>query len=60
MACNNRDQLLMRVYETGFALDDILLYLDTHPSDQEAMNYYHMLISRTRRRSAPMSSFTAR
>ena len=41
MACNNRDQLLMRVYETGFALDDILLYLDTHPSDQEDMNYYH-------------------
>ena len=37
MACNNRDQLLMRVYETGFALDDILLYLDTHPQDPDGL-----------------------
>jgi spore coat protein JB len=28
------------VYETGFAMDDILLYLDTHPQDREALAYY--------------------
>lgn len=37
--CEN--ELLKRVYETGFALDDVCLYLDTHPSDRDAMNYYH-------------------
>lgn len=36
--CGN--DLMRNVYETGFALDDILLYLDTHPTDQEAMAYY--------------------
>ncbi len=40
MSCGCKDQLLMNVYETGFALDDVLLFLDTHPRDQEAMNYY--------------------
>lgn len=36
--CEN--ELLKRVYETGFALDDVGLYLDTHPADRDAMNYY--------------------
>ncbi len=36
--CENA--LLMRVYETGFALDDVSLYLDTHPTDRDAMSYY--------------------
>lgn len=43
MNCACRDQLLKNVYETGFALDDVLLYLDTHPMDQEAMNYYQQV-----------------
>ena len=29
-ACN--DRLLQNVYETGFALDEATLYLDTHPT----------------------------
>lgn len=37
---NNRRQLLQKVFETGFALDDLLLYLDTHPDDAQAMEYY--------------------
>lgn len=41
MMCGCKNQLMKNVYETGFALDEILLYLDTHPTDQEAMNYYH-------------------
>lgn len=36
--CEN--QLMQKVYETGFAIDDILLYLDTHPTDRQAMEYY--------------------
>ena len=36
--CEN--QLLQKVYETGFALDEITLYLDTHPMDTQAMAYY--------------------
>ncbi len=35
--CN---QLLQKVYETGFMMDDVLLYLDTHPHDVQAMEYY--------------------
>ena len=35
----NHNDALQRVYETGFALDDILLYLDTHSGDSQAMEY---------------------
>ena len=36
--CENA--LLQKVYETGFALDEVTLYLDTHPSDNQAIEYY--------------------
>lgn len=39
----SEEALLKKVYETGFALDDIILYLDTHPTDMEAMNYYRFV-----------------
>ncbi len=48
MSCNNcnnneRMRLLNAVNQFGFALSDITLYLDTHPQDQEALDYYrHM------------------
>ena len=32
-----------RVYEYGFALDDVILFLDTHPHDQEALAYYQQM-----------------
>ena len=32
--------LLAQIYEIGFAMDDIVLYLDTHPTDQNALTYY--------------------
>ncbi|MCC8060049.1 MAG: spore coat protein CotJB [Clostridiales bacterium] len=39
---NNRcEQLMQKVYENGFAVDDILLYLDTHPDDEAALQYYY-------------------
>lgn len=37
-------QLLQQVYETGFALDEVNLYLDSHPCDKEALNYYHYVV----------------
>lgn len=37
----NRQQLLDHINKVSFAVDDILLYLDTHPCDLEALEYYH-------------------
>ena len=41
MANTNQAKLLHFIYETGFALDDVTLYLDTHPCDMQAMEYYN-------------------
>ncbi|NBH73038.1 spore coat protein CotJB [Clostridiaceae bacterium] len=41
MTCGNA--LLQKVYETGFALDEVNLYLDTHPADSQAMEYYQYI-----------------
>ncbi|MDW2798806.1 spore coat protein CotJB [Clostridium boliviensis] len=37
----NCNMLLMQIYQACFAMDDVILYLDTHPCDQDALNYYH-------------------
>ncbi|MCD7994839.1 MAG: spore coat protein CotJB [Clostridia bacterium] len=36
---NLREMMLKQVYETGFAVVDSNLYLDTHPCDTAAINY---------------------
>ena len=36
----NCSALLQAVYEARFGMEDVILYLDTHPSDQDALNYY--------------------
>lgn len=36
----NSKSLMQQVYETGFAVDDIVLYLDTHPTCQKGLKYY--------------------
>ncbi len=33
-------RLMQQIYEAGFVIDDVLLYLDTHPCDEEALAYY--------------------
>lgn len=38
---NPKDKLLRVIQMYGFALDEIRLYLDTHPDCQEALEYYH-------------------
>ena len=35
-----RDQLLQFISEVSFAVQDINLYLDTHPCDKYALKYY--------------------
>jgi spore coat protein JB len=36
----SKAQLLRLIHEVSFAVDDIVLYLDTHPCDQEALEYF--------------------
>ena len=35
-----QDQLLQQICEVSFALDDLTLYLDTHPQEQEALKVF--------------------
>lgn len=37
----SRTQLMQYINQVSFAVDDILLYLDTHPNDQDALSFYH-------------------
>lgn len=41
MPTYDQNQLLSIIDQTSFAVDDILLFLDTHPCDKAALNYYH-------------------
>ena len=36
--CTPKEKLLQRINEVSFAVNDILLYLDTHPDDREAFD----------------------
>lgn len=33
-------QLLQKINQVSFAVNDITLYLDTHPTDQKALEYF--------------------
>ena len=35
-----RQQYLQRINEVSFAVNDIVLYLDTHPEDTQALEYF--------------------
>lgn len=48
----NCSNLLRQIYEVSFAMDDIILYLDTHPADCEALNYYHTVANMRRQAMA--------
>lgn len=37
---NNREMLLKQVQMYDFVLNDAALYLDTHPNDKNAQDYY--------------------
>lgn len=36
-----RKDLLQWINVVSFAVDDVKLFLDTHPDNQEALNYFH-------------------
>ncbi|MDR0294520.1 MAG: spore coat protein CotJB [Oscillospiraceae bacterium] len=50
----DKTQLLNEIYDTSFAINDLTLYLDTHPDDARALAEFHQL---KRRRKTAMSSF---
>ena len=37
---NEQRKLLRAIYECSFVLDDTILFLDTHPCDEEALKTY--------------------
>lgn len=37
---NNRNSVINQLFEASFAVDDVILYLDTHPNDKNALQYY--------------------
>ncbi|MCI8874594.1 MAG: spore coat protein CotJB [Lachnospiraceae bacterium] len=37
----NQEKMLQWINEVSFAVTDVLLYLDTHPDDVDAMNYFN-------------------
>lgn len=47
-------QLLNEIYDTSFAVNDLTLYLDTHPGDTQALAEFHKLKDR---RKTAMSTF---
>ncbi|MCI5742012.1 MAG: spore coat protein CotJB [Lachnospiraceae bacterium] len=37
----SQKQLMQWINMVSFAVNDIILYLDTHPDDEEALNYFN-------------------
>lgn len=52
-----QEQLLNCINEVSFALDDLLLYLDTHPYDGDALQYAEQF---TRQRNAVVAVYARR
>ena len=40
-----REMLLKKINQVSFAVDDILLFLDTHPDCQEALDFYRQNVA---------------
>lgn len=45
MPVSDAAQILQVLDQASFAVDDVLLYLDTHPNDTEALAYYQYVKS---------------
>ena len=52
----NRRQLMNHINQVSFAVDDVKLYLDTHPCDTEALEYFHKM---SRQRNEALKEYTA-
>lgn len=42
---NMRASLMNQIDEASFAMDDVALFLDTHPNDMAAMQYYQNVVA---------------
>lgn len=45
MAGRAKQDLMRQLNEASFAMDDVLLFLDTHPCSPNAMQYYQKAVS---------------
>ena len=43
---SDRTQLLEKIQQVGFQVDDLTLYLDTHPDCQKGAGIYHELLKK--------------
>lgn len=41
MDMNSRQNLMKRLQLQSFAMDDVILFLDSHPDNQMALDYYN-------------------
>ncbi|MEZ4358162.1 MAG: spore coat protein CotJB [Eubacteriales bacterium] len=57
MRMTEKDKLMRNVQATSFAMDDVILYLDSHPHDRNALNYYEKY---KRMRNQAMEEYTSR
>lgn len=48
----NKDTLLKEIYESSFAVNDLTLYLDTHPDDANALAVFQECIDRRKKAMA--------
>ena len=55
-ARTNRHMLMNRINQASFAVDEVRLYLDTHPCDSEALAYFH---ERIRKRNQALKEYAA-
>ena len=46
---NDQESMLFQIQKVGFVLDDLRLYLDTHPEDKEGLKLLKSLIRRKKR-----------
>ena len=52
----NRRQLMNHINQVSFAVDDVKLYLHTHPCDTEALEYFHKM---SRQRNEALKEYAA-
>ncbi len=44
----NRSALMRKIMEIDFALNEMVLFLDTHPCDKQALSLYHKYAEKSR------------
>lgn len=60
---NERENLMKRLFEASFAIDEVKLFLDNNPTDQKALDYYerykklrHSLVEEYTNRFGPLTA----